>query len=90
MLVEGVEEFCNQYLTSMQVKYDNIDIEFYGGGSSTKIARQTRIECTMTVCSLNELASNMKRLSDEKRARESNPAVQHAYEQYQLLLTLTK
>lgn len=40
--------------------------------------------------SLDSFMSDISRIEDERIAREGNPAVRRAYEEYQLLLKLSK
>lgn len=83
--------FMNEYLTSYQYNQPTyIDIPTMGGAVHRVVRDQGSVRAELSFDSLRKLVVLHKTKVEEAKIRSKNEAVQHAYEQYQILLAMAQ
>ncbi len=83
--------FMDEYLRSYQYNNPNYtDITTIGGGVHRMILDQGSVTAELSFDSLKKLVVLHKTKVEEAKIRSKNAAVQHAYEQYQILLAMAQ
>ena len=95
---EAIRRFCSRYrVSNISVEYDHAPVPGYASSYSYYTNGQPRISMTIKRDALVQLAQLddeysylVERQREERRIRERSPAVQKAWEDYQLVLTLAQ
>lgn len=85
----AMDQILSEYGMTVHVSMDPIDVQAWGGHTAQMSGRST-VDIKINTEYFKKMISVLQTDLEEKKVRDENPAVANAWEQYQLLLGISK